>query len=117
MSSSSADLVSLVSANVSATVYPTDDAILAALQARFRSEQPYTRLGSSTLVVLNPLRTLANLSDASAEQYRKLYAEAAWEAGRAQHPDEALPPHPYELATRVYHMMRRTRQSQAIVFR
>jgi chitin synthase len=116
MAAAAADLVSLVSATAQTTVYPSDDAVLSFLQQRFRVELPYTRLGASTLVVLNPLRTLANLSDASADAYRKAYAEAAWEAAGEQHPDEKLPPHPYEFAARVYHYMRRTAQSQAIVF-
>lgn len=92
------------------------DAVVAALQQRFRADQPYSRLGAATLVSVNPLRTLANLNDASAETYRThTYAEANWEP-QGRDPAEVLPPHPYELAARVYHAMRRTRRSQALVF-
>lgn len=113
----SADLVSLVTSTSSTAVQLSDDTVLSHLQQRFRSEQPYTRLGGTSLVVINPLRTLANLNDASADAYRKLYNEAGWEQSGALQPDDRLPPHPYELATRVYHAMRRTKQSQAVIYR
>ncbi|PWN53759.1 hypothetical protein IE53DRAFT_108130 [Violaceomyces palustris] len=112
-----ADLVSLVSSNATSTKYPSDDAILSVLQQRFRSDQPYTRLSSTTLLVVNPLRALANLSDASAEEYKaKCFANVKWEQQRADSPEDALPPHPYELACRVYHSMRRSGESQAVIF-
>ncbi|KAL9934758.1 hypothetical protein V8E36_006533 [Tilletia maclaganii] len=112
-----ADLVNLISTNANATVYPSDDALLSTFQQRFRADTPYTNLSSSNLVVLNPFRTLANLNDASAEQYRKrCFAEPNWEQERKESPTEALPPHPYDLAARVYHAMLRTKKSQAIVF-
>lgn len=115
---SPADLTALVSSTTNSTVYPSDDALLAVLQRRFRADAPYTRLAATTLVVVNPLRTLANLNDASAEEYRRrCYADIKWEQDRKENPEDALPPHPYELAARVYLMMRRTRQSQGIVFK
>ncbi|KAN0061227.1 hypothetical protein ACQY0O_006967 [Thecaphora frezii] len=114
----SGDLVSLVSNDTtSATGTPSDDALLAILQQRFRSELPYTRLSTSTLIVVNPLRALSNLSDASAEDYKnKCYRNAKWEQQKAEGPEDALPPHPYEMAARVYHMMQRTKESQSVVF-
>jgi chitin synthase len=113
------DLTSLIgSTNISSAVYPSDDAILSILQARFRSDLNYTRLGSTTLVAVNPLRTQANLNDASAESYiKQCYSNVDWEEKLAAHPEAALPPHPYELGLRVYHRMRRTKASQAIVYR
>ncbi len=122
----SADLTSLVSSNASATVYPSDDAVLAQLQARFRADQPYTRLSGSALVAVNPMRMLASLNEASAEDYKvKTYAAARWwdqqqqgqgEGAKGSSPDDVLPPHPYEFAARVYHSMRRTQRSQAILY-
>ena len=47
---SSGGLEDLVSISASTTVYPTDDAILSVLNARSRSENPYTRLSASNLV-------------------------------------------------------------------
>ncbi|CAO1625037.1 unnamed protein product [Parajaminaea phylloscopi] len=112
------DLCSLVSSSTSGdTLRPTEDELVRALQQRFRADLPYTRISATTLLAVNPLRTLANLNDASAEEYRrKTYAEADWESHQRDPPDTALPPHPYELAGRVYHMMRRSGQSQAVVF-
>ncbi|UZJ51703.1 hypothetical protein CBS101457_001023 [Exobasidium rhododendri] len=115
--SSPSDLVDLVSANASSTVYPSDDAIVTVLQSRFRSDLNYTRLGATSLIAVNPLRTLANLNDVSAEAYlQQCYTDVDWEEKAAQHPDETLPPHPYELALRTYHRMKRTQASQAIVY-
>ena len=66
---SSGDLVDLVSSSGSATIYPSDDVILAVLQARFRADLPYTRIGTSNLLVVNPYKTLANVNDVSAKEY------------------------------------------------
>lgn len=112
------DLTSLVSNNLTSAVYPSDDAILSVLQTRFRSDLNYTRLGPTTLIAINPLRIQANLNEASAESYiQQCYANVDWEEKASAHPEDALPPHPYELALRVYHKMRRTGTSQAIVYR
>ena len=113
-----ADLVNLINAQASQVMLPTDDTIVSALQQRFRADLPYARISATSLLVVNPLRTLANLNDASAEDYRqKTYANAKWEREQKDSPDVALPPHPYELAGRVYHMLRRTGKCQAVVFR
>lgn len=114
----SSDLTTLISSSTSGeTLHPTDDELVRALQQRFRADLPYARISATTLLVLNPLRTLTNLNDASAEEYRtRTLAEADWERQGKDSPDLALPPHPYELAGRTYHMMRRTGQSQAVVF-
>jgi chitin synthase len=53
---SSGELTDLVLSSTPATVYPTDDSILAVLSARFRAD----RIGSTNLVVLvNPYKILA----------------------------------------------------------
>lgn len=53
---SSGDLLisSLPQVPGSATVYPFEDTILAVLQARFHADLPYTRIGSSSLLVIHP---------------------------------------------------------------
>jgi chitin synthase len=88
-------------------IYPNEDTIVSSLQARARSDLPYTWVGSSTLLVVNPLRSLANASDASAKEYERAYKEAA----------EELQPHVYDLAGRVYLMMKQQRESQSVVYR
>ncbi|EJF62220.1 chitin synthase [Dichomitus squalens LYAD-421 SS1] len=111
---SSGDLTDLVSSSSSATVYPSDDTILSVLQARFRADQPYTRIGASNLVVVNPYKTLANVNDVSAKEYEeRCYKDTSFPLpGTA-----SLPPHLYDLAARVYLLMRRRSESQAILFR
>ncbi|KAI0065969.1 glycosyltransferase family 2 protein [Artomyces pyxidatus] len=113
---SSGDLVDLVSSSASATVYPTDDAILAVLQARFRADLPYTRINASNLVVVNPYKSLANTNEASAKEYEeRCYKETTLPlAGSSQPP---LQPHLYDLAARVYLLMRRKNEPQTVIFR
>lgn len=111
---SSGDLTDLVSSSSSATVYPSDDTILSVLQARFRADQPYTRVGASNLIVVNPYKTLANVNDANAKEYEeRCYKDTSFPLpGTA-----SLPPHLYDLAARVYLLMRRRTESQAVIFR
>ncbi|KIO21052.1 hypothetical protein M407DRAFT_29316 [Tulasnella calospora MUT 4182] len=105
------DLISLIQAQGATTVYPTDDAILSLLHARFRFDLPYTRIASTSLIVVNPLKSLANTNDASAADYEeKTYRDLT-------DSEHNLQPHLYELASRVYLLMRRTSQSQSVVFR
>lgn len=111
----SGDLVDLVSSSASATVYPSDDAILAVLQARFRADLPYSRLNSSHLVVVNPYKALANTNDVSAQEYEeRCYKDTSLPLTGSSQP---LPPHLYDLAAKVYLLMRRRTESQAVVFR
>ncbi|KAF8312672.1 chitin synthase [Clavulina sp. PMI_390] len=111
--SATTDLTQLVVGSGSANrVYPSDDAILDVLQARFRGELCWTWIRDSTLVSINPFRPLENVNDASKRAYELAYRDAAQEEAAP-----ALQPHVYELAARVYLMMRRRKQSQSIVFR
>ncbi|KAI0048077.1 P-loop containing nucleoside triphosphate hydrolase protein, partial [Auriscalpium vulgare] len=113
--SSSGDLVDLVSSSGSATVYPNDDLILATLQSRFRADLPYTRINATDLVVVNPYKLLANANDASAKEYEeRSYKDTSLALPGSQPP---LPPHLYDLAARVYLLMRRRNESQSVVFR
>ena len=112
---SSGDLVDLVSTSASSTVYPTDDAILAVLNARFRSDNPYTRISTSNLVVVNPYKTLANTNEVSAKDYEeRCYRDTNMPLPGGPAPP---PPHLYELAAKVYLVMRRRNQSQSVIFR
>ncbi|KZT06449.1 glycosyltransferase family 2 protein [Laetiporus sulphureus 93-53] len=112
---SSGELTDLVSSSTSATVYPSDDTVLAVLQARFRQDLPYTRIGASHLVVVNPYKTLANANDASAKDYEeRSYKDTSLPLPGGPPP---LPPHPFDLAARVYLLMRRRNESQSIIFR
>ncbi|KAG5652272.1 hypothetical protein H0H81_005583 [Sphagnurus paluster] len=111
----SGDLVDLVSSSGAATIYPSDDAILAVLQARFRADLPYTRIGSTNLVVVNPYKTLANVNDISAKDYEdRCYKDTSLPMVDSPKP---LQPHLYDLAARVYLLMRRRNESQALLSR
>ncbi|KAJ3996161.1 chitin synthase [Lentinula boryana] len=111
----SGDLIDLVSSSGSATIYPTDDAILAVLQARFRADLPYTRVGATNLVAINPYKTLASVNNASAKEYEeRSYKDTSLPMVDSPKP---LQPHIYDLAARVYLVMRRRNQSQALVAR
>ncbi|TFY68562.1 hypothetical protein EVJ58_g936 [Rhodofomes roseus] len=111
----SGELTDLISSSSSATVYPSDDTILSVLQARFRSDLPYARIGTSNLVVVNPYKTLNNVSDASAKEYEeRCYKDTSLPLpGGPPSPQ----PHIYDLAARVYLLMRRRNESQSVVFR
>ncbi|KAL0581503.1 hypothetical protein V5O48_000561 [Marasmius crinis-equi] len=109
----SGDLVDLVSSSGAATVYPSDDAILSVLQARFRADLPYTRVGATNLVVVNPYKTLANVNNASAKEYEeRCYRDSSLPMVDSPKP---LQPHLYDLAARMYLIMRRRNESQAVL--
>jgi chitin synthase len=111
----SGDLTDLVSASTQATIYPNDDAILAVLQARFRADLPYSRIGSSSLVAVNPYKSLANVNDASARDYEeRCYRDTSLPMVDSPRP---LQPHLYDLAARLYLLMRRRRESQTVISR
>ncbi|KAF8967535.1 chitin synthase [Flammula alnicola] len=111
----SGDLVDLVSSSGSATIYPSDDAILAVLQARFRADLPYTRIGTTNLVAVNPYKTLASVNDVSAKEYEEQsYKDTSLPMVNSPRP---LQPHLYDLAARVYLLMRRRNESQGVVTR
>ena len=111
----SGNLVDLVSSTGAATIYPNDDAILAVLQARFRADLPYTRVGATALVAVNPYKTLASMNDASADEYEeRCYKDTSLPMADTPKP---LQPHVYDLAARVYLMMRRRGESQALLTR
>ncbi|KAG9317940.1 glycosyltransferase family 2 protein [Chiua virens] len=108
------DLHSLVSTSHSATIYPSDDAVLAVLNTRFRSDLPYSRIGTTHLLVVNPYKSLANVNDVNAREYEeRCYKDTSLPLPSLS----LLQPHPYELAAQIYLLMRRTRQSQSLITR
>ncbi|KAI6101709.1 glycosyltransferase family 2 protein [Pisolithus croceorrhizus] len=111
---SSGNLADLVSTSNSATVYPSDDAILAVLNTRFRSDLPYTRIGTTHLVAINPCKILSSADDATAREYQeRCYRDTSLSLQSAN----VLQPHIYQLATQMYLLMRRRKESQSLVMR
>ncbi|KZO98083.1 glycosyltransferase family 2 protein [Calocera viscosa TUFC12733] len=108
------DLTELVSATSSSKVYPSEDAVVQALHTRFRADYPYTNLGSSSLVVVNPFKVLASSNDANARAYEeKSYRDTDVQLDQSQ----MLQPHVYDMAAKVYLMMRRRNESQSVILR
>ncbi|KAI0337964.1 glycosyltransferase family 2 protein [Trametopsis cervina] len=111
----SGDLVDLVSSSTSATVHPSDDTVLSVLQARFRQDLSYSRIGATNYIVVNPYKTLSNVNDLSAREYEeRSYKDTSLPLPGAPPP---LPPHIYDLAGRMYLVMRRRNESQSVIFR
>ncbi|TEB20895.1 hypothetical protein FA13DRAFT_1800569 [Coprinellus micaceus] len=112
---SSGDLLDLVSSSQHTTIYPTDDALLSLLQSRFRNDLPYTRIGSTHLVVVNPYKVLGNVNEASAKEYEeRCYKDTS---GGGEGGARPLQPHLYDVACKMYLLMRRKREAQAVVAR
>ncbi len=104
-------LTSLITSTANSKTHPSPDLLLQTLHSRSRSDLPYTYVGDTTLIVVNPLRALASGSDESA----KAYAERTKEVRVEER--EVGQPHVYELAGRVWGLMRRRREDQVVVFR
>ncbi|KAJ7166607.1 hypothetical protein C8R46DRAFT_851780, partial [Mycena filopes] len=101
----SGELVDLVSSSGQATIYPDDDAILTVLHSRFRADLPFTRIGDTHLLVVNPLKTLASVNDSSAREYEECcYKDTSLPAIDSPKP---LQPHVYDFACKIYLLMRR----------
>jgi chitin synthase len=110
----SGDLAELAVPRQGVTTHPSDDHVLAVLQARFRQDQPYTAIGTQNLVVVNPNKALSSSNDASAREYEdRAYRDTQLPLAGTP----ALQPHPFELAAKMYLLLRRRNESQAVVFR
>ncbi|ORZ19792.1 chitin synthase-domain-containing protein [Absidia repens] len=88
---------------------PSEDAILHLLQSRFKHGLPYTRLGHSILIAVNPYQPLDLLNDATLQSY----ADVCYRDLSESKP--IMQPHVYDLAAKVYFHMRRTGQDQSII--
>lgn len=90
---------------------PSEDSVTNLLSSRFKRNQPYTRIGNSNLIVLNPYQPLEILNDSTLKSYadigyRNLVENKVF-----------MQPHIYDLAARVYFHMRRTGEDQSIILR
>ncbi|KAG6371752.1 WD40-repeat-containing domain protein [Boletus reticuloceps] len=73
-----------------------------------------SRISTTSLLVVNPYKTLANANDISAREYEERCYK---DTGLSLASSTLLQPHLYELAAQVYLLMRRTRQSQSVITR
>ncbi|KAG2237902.1 hypothetical protein INT48_002207 [Thamnidium elegans] len=88
---------------------PTEDSITNLLSSRFKRNQPYTRIGHSNLIVVNPYQPLEILNDATLKSYADIGYRNVVEN------KSFMQPHVYDLAARVYFHMRRTGEDQSII--
>jgi chitin synthase len=102
------DLTCLVSSSQSP---PSEDSISNLLQSRYKRNQPYTRIGHTNLVVINPYQPLEILNDATLRSYADIGYRNVVEN------KVFMQPHVYDLAARVYFHMRRTGEDQSIILR
>lgn len=87
----------------------SDESIIQMLKDRHSIGSPYTRLGSRSLVTVNPGSTLDIMNDATAQ----LYAELGYKDTTGK--PYKLAPHIYEVATKAYHAMRRRAEDQTVI--
>ncbi|GAA5844952.1 hypothetical protein JCM9279_000054 [Rhodotorula babjevae] len=109
-----ADLTALLGSSpraAAAVAIPSADSLVHALAARYRLDLAHTYCGDSTLVTLNPNQTKADVSEASKAEYEDRAYRRRSSAG-----GDHVQPHPYDLACRVYYTLRRTAESQSIVY-
>ncbi|KAF9172087.1 hypothetical protein BGX21_005109 [Mortierella sp. AD011] len=100
---------------------PTQESIFNVLTRRHQLGLPYTRIGSSVLVAVNPNQSLNLYSDATGHQY----TEQAFNTSKSNNNQNSqsnnnnnippLEPHVFELASAMYYHMRRTEQDQGVV--
>jgi chitin synthase len=101
--SQSGDLTAIQSALI------TDDYIYEQLKDRHARDLPYTRLGSSTMIAVNPGKTLQLMGDTMAKEYAEQFYKDT--SGKPT----TLGPHIYETATKLHFALRRTGEDQSIL--
>lgn len=117
MLSNLVQLPELQQTNTTTTTPAEEQSIIGLLQSRLKADQPYTQLGHHRLVVVNPYKSLELLNDATLEAYGQHgYKDISPDALFSSN-DDTPEPHVYDMATRVYLLMRRRSENQAIVLR
>lgn len=91
-----------------------EDTILATLRERYGNSQPYTAVGSSAIVSINPLTYLPTNGDACLQDYVAEYYRSTGD-DNIEDPPEALGPHIFQQALSAYYNMRRTGQDQIMI--
>lgn len=111
------DLTCLLNAN-NIQQSPSEDSITNLLSSRFKRNQPYTCIGHSNLIVVNPYQPLEILNDATLKSYADIgYRNVNTDKSTTATNLTFMQPHVYDLAARVYFHMRRTGEDQSIILR
>ncbi|KAF9313481.1 hypothetical protein BG003_005119 [Podila horticola] len=112
------DLVTLARSNDNhSNEPPTQESIYNVLSRRHQLGLPYTRIGTSTLVAVNPNQALNIYTEANGQLYIDLASGQTPSSGTGTGPTSAtsLEPHVFELASTMYYHMRRTELDQGVV--
>ena len=88
----------------------SDDIIVSCLRERFLTDNIYTALNSSALVVVNPHKYVPSNADSVLFKYAAEYRNTSDQK-------TSLPPHIFQLANNAYCHMRRTTQDQCVLLR
>ncbi|ORZ23503.1 chitin synthase [Absidia repens] len=88
---------------------PSEDNISNLLQNRYKRNQPYTQIGHSNLIVINPYHPLDLLNDATLQTY------ADYGYRNISEQKTFMQPHIYDLAAKIYFHMRRTGEDQTMI--
>jgi chitin synthase len=86
----------------------SDDILVSCLRERFLTDNIYTNVGPSAIVVVNPHKYVPSNADSVLYKYSADY----WDTAQNRAP---LPPHIFQLANNAYYHMRRTTQDQCIL--
>jgi len=107
----------------------TQDALFSVLTRRHHLGLPYTRVGTSTLIAVNPNHALNIYTEANGQLYVDLaltqqqqQQQAQTQSPQQQRPGttaatSSLEPHIFELATTMHFHMKRTELDQGVVLR
>lgn len=87
--------------------------VLHLLKTRYKADQPYTQNGSHQLIIINPHKPLDLLNDATLEAY----GQHGYKYVHSTHNEQDPEPHVYDLATKMYLLLRRRDEDQAVVLR
>jgi hypothetical protein len=91
---------------------PSVDSLTHLIAQRLRNHLHSTYVGDSNLVVVNPLQVTSDQSEASKAEYE----DRAYRLRQGKGGEDTLP-HAYDLACRAYLTMRRTGETQSVVYR
>ncbi|ORY02993.1 hypothetical protein K493DRAFT_346394 [Basidiobolus meristosporus CBS 931.73] len=86
-----------------------EDEVTSTLRDFYQQDSIFTRIGTRTLVSLNPYKPLDNFNEVALQRYLDDYKDIS---GQRQ----VLPPHIFETVSNAYLDMRRTGYDQAIIF-
>ncbi|KAG0349411.1 hypothetical protein BG004_006440 [Podila humilis] len=116
------DLVTLARSNDNPNEPPTQDSMYNVLSRRHQLGLPYTRIGTSTLVAVNPNQALNIYTEANGQLYIDLTSGPTSPTSAtapvpltAATSTTSLEPHVFELASTMYYHMRRTELDQGVV--